>query len=259
MPALFGMNFQSVYIGQSVSEPNVAVGGYQNAAAVPSTVLAQNIQFVDAAIGEIVSALKSAGLYDKTLIIVSAKHGASPIDPKLYVANGSNTPATLLGKMIPFSESPLNTSGIGSTEDDVSVIWLNEGVSASLAVAMLEKDSSLIGLGQIYYGPSLALNYNVGGLGPGEDPRSPDIIVAPNIGMTYSSSATMIEDHGGFAHDDTNVIMLVANPSFTPQTVSVPVTTMQVAPTIVSALGLDPNSLDAVKAEGTSVLPGLPF
>jgi hypothetical protein len=43
----------------------------------------------------------------------------------------------------------------------------------------------LIGLGEIYYGPSLALNYNVGGLGPGQDPRTPDIIVTPNIGVTY--------------------------------------------------------------------------
>jgi hypothetical protein len=34
---------------------------------------------------------------------------------------------------------------------------------------------------------------------------------------------------------------------------------MQVAPTILPILGLDPNSLDAVKAEGTPVLAGLNF
>lgn len=65
----------------------------------------------------------------------------------------------------------------------------------------------------------------------------------------------MIADHGGFAHDDTNVIMLVSNPGFTPQTVAATVTTMQVAPTIMRALGLDPQALDAVRAEGTQVLP----
>jgi hypothetical protein len=32
-----------------------------------------------------------------------------------------------------------------------------------------------------------------------------------------------------------------------------------VAPTILQALGLDPNLLDAVRIEGTPVLPGLPF
>ena len=88
------------------------------------------------------------------------------------------------------------------------------------AVELLENNATAIGLGEIYYGPTLALNYNVGGLEPGQDPRSPDIIVTPNVGMTYSGNTTMIGDHGGFAHDDTNVIMLVANPSFTAQTVS---------------------------------------
>jgi hypothetical protein len=34
---------------------------------------------------------------------------------------------------------------------------------------------------------------------------------------------------------------------------------MQVAPTILKALGLNPGALDAVKVEGTQVLPDLPF
>ena len=257
IPTLFGMNFQAVYIGESVSEPNVGTGGYKNAAALPSAELLKEIEFVDASIGDIVNALKAAGIYDDTMIIVTAKHGESPIDPSLYVADGSNTPATLLGTAIPFSESPLNATGIGATEDDVSVLWLKKGASVNAAVALLEMktNAAAIGLGQIYYGPTVALNYNVGGLDPGEDPRSPDIIVTPNVGVTYSGSTTMIGDHGGFAHDDTNVVLLVANPSFTAQTVSALTATTQVAPTIVKALGLDPKALDAVKAEGTAVLP----
>ena len=42
-----------------------------------------------------------------------------------------------------------------------------------------------IGLGQIFYGPSLAINYN----DPTDDPRTPDIIVTPNVGVTYSGSS----------------------------------------------------------------------
>ena len=254
-PAVFGMNFQAVYVGQSVSETGVGNGGYQNAAALPSTELLQEIQFVDAAIGDIVAALKKSSIYDDTLLIVTAKHGDSPIDPTSYVANGTNTPATLLGTAIPFSESPLNTTGIGATEDDVSVLWLKQGASVSDAVALLESNAAAIGLGQIFYGPSLAVNYAVGGWEPGQDPRAPDIIVTPNVGVTYSGSTAMIGDHGGFAHDDTNVVMLVANPRFEGRTVSNTTTTMQVAPTIVAALGLDPEELDAVRAEGTSALP----
>jgi hypothetical protein len=255
VPAIFGMNFQSVYVGQSVNEPGVAKGGYQNAAALPSAELLKEIGYVDASIGQIVDALKDEGLYENTLLIITAKHGAGPIDPTRYVADGTGTPATLLGNLIPFSESPLNSTGIGATEDDVSVLWLKKGVNIGTAVELLEKNATAIGLGEILYGPSLAVTYNVGGWEPGQDPRTPDIIVTPNLGVTYSGSATMIEDHGGFAHDDTNVIMLAANPAFTAQTVSVATQTTQVAPTILRALGLDPALLDAVNAEGTRALP----
>jgi hypothetical protein len=255
VPAVFGMNFQSVYFGQSLNEQGVGAGGYQNAAAWPSAPLLNEIQFVDASIGDLVNALKDANLYDSTLIIITAKHGEAPIDPTRYIANGSNTPATLMGTAIPFSESPLNSTGIGATEDDVSVLWLAPGASLTDAVALLEKNATAIGLGEIFYGPTLALNYNVGGLGPYQDPRSPDIIVTPNVGMTYSGNTAMIGDHGGFGHDDTNVIMLVANPRFTAQTVAATTRTAQVAPTILQALGIDPLALEAVSAEGTLALP----
>lgn len=256
VPEVFGMNFQSVYIGESVTEPGVASGGYQNAAALPSPALLNQIEFVDASIGKIVDALRSNGLFENTLLIITAKHGDSPIDPTRYVADGTNTPATLLANagMIPYSESPLNPTGIGATEDDVSVLWLSPGSSVPAAVELLEQNAAAIGMGEIFYGPSLALNYNVGGLGPGLDSRTPDIIVTPNVGVTYSSSTTMIGDHGGFGHDDTNVMLLVEFPSFTAQTVSDAATTAQVAPTILAALGLDPSALGAVQAEGTAVL-----
>jgi hypothetical protein len=255
VPAIFGMNFQSVYVGESVNEAGVAVGGYKNAAAVPGAELLGEIEYVDTAIGEIISALKSNGIYSNTLVIITAKHGESPIDPTRYVADGADTPATLLGNMIPYSESPLNSTGIGATEDDVSVLWLKKGVNVETAVGILETDATEIGLGEILYGGTLAPNYNVGGLAPGEDPRTPDIIVTPNIGVTYSGSTAMIGDHGGFAHDDTNVMLLVANPSFSAQTVSSETATIQVAPTMVKALGLNPGLLKAVQMEGTAVLP----
>jgi membrane-anchored protein YejM (alkaline phosphatase superfamily) len=95
----------------------------------------------------------------------------------------------------------------------------------------------------------------MGGLAPGQDPRTPDIIVTPNVGVTYSGNPTMIGDHGGFSHDDTNVMLLVTYPTFKAQTIFTDTQTTQVAPTILKALGLAPSALDAVRIEGTSVLP----
>jgi hypothetical protein len=51
--------------------------------------------------------------------------------------------------------------------------------------------------------------------------------------------------------------LLVSNPAIEADTVGSEVRTKQVAPTIVRALGLDPNDLHSVRIEGTQVLPDL--
>jgi arylsulfatase A-like enzyme len=79
------------------------------------------------------------------------------------------------------------------------------------------------------------------------------------VGVIYTTSTKKQEEHGGFAHDDNNVMMLWSNPSFKPNYVNAPVTTMQVAPTILKALGLDPTALQSVQLEGTPVLPAVQF
>ena len=263
VPNLFGMNFQAVSVGQKLIEANTGTGGYLDASGTPSELLTQEIEFVDASIGKMVNELKDTGNFDSTLIVLTAKHGQGPIDPKRYFPipghSGDNgtTPATLLASLLPYSESPLNPTGIGATEDDVSLLWLKDSIQTAAAVATLEENGSKIGLGTIFYGSSLAMNYDTPGLPPYGDPRTPDIIVTPNPGVVYTGSTAKQEEHGGFSHDDTNVMMLLSNPRFRPNTVYADVSTAQVAPTILQALGLNPQSLQAVQLEGTSVLPDL--
>jgi len=258
VPTLFGMNFQAVSVGQKLVEKtgHPAVGGYLDSAGTPGPSLLSDIEYVDDSIGQMVSAIQNNGLYDSTLIIITAKHGQSPIDPKLYnpILNTGSSPANLLSRMLPYSEKPSNPTGIGPTEDDISLLWLSPGSNVQNAVNILEENASTIGLGQLYYGPSLALNYNTPGLAP-NDPRTPDIIVTPNVGVTYTGSTKKLMEHGGFSHDDTNVVLLLSNPGFSPETVYTPVATAQVAPTILQFLGLDPTKLDGVRLEGTGALP----
>ncbi len=263
-PNILGMNFQAVSVGQKLIEKSISTkGGYMDAAGTPTPSLVSEIQFIDDAIGQMVQTIKDRGLYESTLIIITAKHGQSPIDPNLWnpilSSSTGSSPATLLGtaQLIPYSESPLNSTGVGPTEDDVSLIWLNSTSDTLPAVQMLESNAAAIGLGQIYYDSSLALNYNWPGLPPSGDPRTPDIIVTPNVGVDYTSSSSKLAEHGGWAHDDTNVIMLLSNPALEPRMVFTAVGTNQVAPTVLQALGLDPRSLDAVRLEGTTTLPDL--
>ena len=261
VPTVFGMNFQAVSVGQKLIENGVK-GGYLDAVGTPSAELLNEFQFVDASIAAFVSELQKQGLSSSTLIVITAKHGQSPIDPSRYVGQTINgtSPVTLLSNAgyIPWSESTNNPTGIGPTEDDVSLIWLSDTADTNAAVSILEQNTSAttgIGLGQIYYDASLELNFN----NPTNDPRTPDIIVAPNVGVTYSGSHKKQEEHGGFSHDDTNVVLLLSSPSFKPKTVQAAVGTAQVAPTILKALGINPNALQAVQVEGTPVLPSVTF
>jgi len=214
-----------------------------------------------------VSELKRRGLWESTLIVVTAKHGQSSIDPHRFFpipghggANGSS-PAEILDAagLLPESESPSNPTGIGPTQDDISLIWLKDSDQTDNAVALLEADAAKEGIGEIFAGASLAQMFNSPGLPPDGDPRTPDIAVAPNAGVIYTGSTAKQEEHGGFGHDDTNVMILLSNPSLSAKTVTTPVETIQVAPTILKALQLDPSSLDAVRKEGTEALPGINF
>jgi hypothetical protein len=270
VPSVFGMNFQAVSVGQkliyqygAVAKGYSQTGGYVDSIGTPSASLLREIEFVDRSIGMMVSELRSGHLDGSTLVIVTAKHGQSPLDSSRYIPNGSpNNPATILSSYLPLTE----TGGLGPTEDDVSLLWLTNSSDTKAAVSALESASpalplsaNIAGIGEIFSGPPLAILYNKPGLPPNGDPRTPDIIVTPNIGVTYSNSKAKLAEHGGFSHDDTNVILLVANPCLTRRAITSAVETAQVAPTILKAMGLDPRTLQGVLLEGTQVLPGLPF
>ena len=257
VPTLFGMNFQTVSVGQKLVESSLSLtGGYSDALGTPSESLLAEIQYVDGAIGQMVSELRKQGLLDSTLIIVSAKHGQSPIDPKRVLRipadDASDEPPSQI----------LSPSGVGpglpvaqADEDDVSLLWLTDQNQTESAVATLQAHEDLFGQGEIFAGPSLTLQFN----DPLSDSRTPDIIVAPNVGVIYTGGKAKVAEHGGFAYDDRNVLLIVSNPRYKAATFNDQVETRQIAPTILKALGLNPDLLSAVRSEHTETLPGLPF
>lgn len=250
VPAVFGMNFQAVSVGQKLVEAATKTqGGYLDGMGTPTPALLNEIRFVDSSIGKMVAELKAKGLFNSTLIIITAKHGQSPININTLVRipadnKALRAPSDVLGGLVAHA-----------SEDDVSLLWLKDQTQTANAVSMLQGNLASIGGGEIFAGPSLGLMFN----DPATDSRTPDIIITPNIGVVYTGGMKKVSEHGGFANDDTNVIMLVAGPGLSPSINTAPVRTAQVAPTILKALGLNPQTLQAVQIEGTPTLPGLPY
>ena len=270
-PTIFGMNFQAVSVGQKLIEKATSTtGGYVDSIGTPTPALLSEIEFVDASIAEMAAGLRAQGLLGSTLIVITAKHGQSPVDSSRYTGitvTGpvTTSPATILDGFgcLPFSESPSNPTGIGPTEDDVSLIWLDNSCTAASAVSKLETASpataNIAGIGEILSGNLLALTFDRPGFAPNGDPRTPDIIVTPNIGVTYSGSSKKLAEHGGFSHDDTDVMLMLSNPAIQSTGIWTSVQTAQIAPTILGALGLNPGLLQAVQIENTQPLPGISF
>ncbi len=242
VPAIFGMNFQAV----SVAQKNKG-NGYANAEGEPSPGLASALEATDAALASIKAALAEEKLESSTLFIVTAKHGQSPIDPsKRRIVDGKS-----IKKWIE-EATPGVVASI--TTDDVGLIWLKDKSKTAEVVATLEGKRSELAIDSLISGAAMVEKY----ADPATDPRAPDIIVQPVAGVIYTKpTATKLAEHGGATMDDRHVAMLLSNPALKAAVIDASVATVQVAPSILSALGLDASKLDAVQAEKTAVLPGL--
>jgi Type I phosphodiesterase / nucleotide pyrophosphatase len=245
VPVLFGTNFQAVSVGEKLATDPVTglKGGYTDAIGTAGQALAGELDFIDQSIGKFVRELKSQGLFDSTLIIVSAKHGQSPIDGSKRRGIGGGQPAATIGSADAFDIS-----------DDGSLIWLTDPSLAPAVVANLSKpaNQTALGIQEIFSGQALRNKFN----NPGADPRTPDIVLKVNTGVIFTGG-TKLSEHGGFNEDDVHTALLVANPSLDHVVVKSAVSNQQVAPTILKALGLEPDELDAVRKEQIQPLPFL--
>jgi hypothetical protein len=242
VPAIFGMNFQAVSITQKL-----AGAGYVDALATPSSALAGALDFVNQSLDKMLSELRKQDLLNSTVIILTAKHGQSPIDP--------NQRQIISSKLIPNLVNGIQSGLLAqATQDDVALLWLTDQSKTATVVAQLSAQAQTLGIQQILAGDSLKLLFK----DPLKDARSPDIVVLPRDGVIYTkTTATKIAEHGGFADEDTHVDLLIANPGLGHSTVFTSVQTTQIAPTILSLLGLDPDALRSVRIEQTQILPGL--
>jgi hypothetical protein len=218
-----------------------------------------SFEAVDHALMRMIEALNHEHLIRQTLIIVGAKHGQSPIDiGELHMIPSSSHPNRRAVLDVTDPVDLLAAGGVPvaqETADDGSLLWLENQEQTDQAVAILQADfegPNRARIQTIFFGEELRRRF-----GDPSNGRTPDIIIQPIPGTIYSGSAAKIAEHGGFAENDRHVLLLVSNPSLKRRTISTPVANKQVAPTILRALGLNPRALEAVRTEGTRLLPGL--
>ena len=247
VPAIFGMNFQIVNAAKKD-----APGAYIDSLSTPSTNLTGALDYIDGALGRMVAALKAEGLDKNTAIIVTAKHGETALDPshrQIVLTSVIPNIVTGVGATL-LSKKPV-------TQKSNAFIWLSDQskTEAVVKALTLPANQTAAGIGQVLSGESLKLLF----ADPLADPATPDIIVVANTGVNFEPTAgsTTLAEHGGLGENDTHVPMIVSTPGAKPVTSHAPVTTTQIAPTILQLLGLDPEALDAVRLEGTTVLPSL--
>jgi len=274
VPQVFGMNFQAVSVGEKLSIDNKAggctadtdptingqPGGYLDGTGAPTAVLSYALSYVDGALGRMIKGLKAAGIYDSTLFIVSAKHGQTPINPvKTHkpghfadIVAALPDAATDPGAQAIAAANNCSTGPCGFVQDDdIALVWLGDQTQTAAVTTYLNKHANDLFIDEVLSGEEIKLKFR----DPLTESRTPDILVRPTYGTIYTGSTAKNAEHGGFNYSDVNVGLIVSNPDFAAQVVKTPVTTAQVAATLLQALGIDPSELDAVRKEGTAVLP----
>ncbi|MEV6008089.1 alkaline phosphatase family protein [Streptomyces sp. NPDC051976] len=265
-PAVFGLNLQSVSTAQKLPSSNGLKGGYA-AKNVPGPLLEKNLDFVDAQIGALTAEIRKRHLAGSTTVILSAKHGQSPADPAALTRVDDGPLLDGLNAAWKKLHPQAGDLVVHAVDDDAMLLWLSDRSRAAtdFAKAYLlaqngtgtdinaaPKAFTRGGLDKVYAGEAAADYF---GVKPG-DARVPDIFGMAQYGVVYTGGVKKIAEHGGAHADDLNVPLVVSGASV-PGGVrdTAPVQTKQIAPTILSLLGLDPRALQAVRAEHTKSLP----
>jgi hypothetical protein len=268
VPGVFGMNFQTVTTAEQQPTSDGLTGGYLPGGKVPGPLLTRAFNYVNAEIGLMVAQIKAQGLASSTAIIITAKQGQSPTDPNdLKRINDATIVAGVdaaWAKTHPHA-APLV---VYTSDDDVMLWWLS---NRSQAAANFTKHYLLThtavadnihgqpltvpasGLAKVYAGAASAAYFGV----PNSDPRHPVIFGIVQHGVIYADQPD-IAQHGGADFQDLSIPILVLLPGLRHgASISAPVGIIQIAPTILALLGLNPQALQAVRIEHTQVLPGL--
>jgi Type I phosphodiesterase / nucleotide pyrophosphatase len=285
-PAIYGMNFQVVSTAEKLkSSPSVLIGpnaqgkytlgpslpgGYVtvDGQQVPGPLLQSALDWVNNALQRMVNTIQADGEAGSTAIILTAKHGQSPLNNS-QLQRINDAPIIVGVNAAWAAHHPSNKKLVVQEADDDGLLWwLSDRSQAAAdfvknylwthtAPAVNYAGHTITvqhsGLREIFAGRQSAQFFGVSN----SDPHHPDVFGIAQVGTIYTTG-TKIAEHGGDNPGDRDVPLVVYAPGIVqPGQSGDSVETTQVAPTILKLLGLNPRSLQAVREEGTQVLPGL--
>ncbi|MGI8677752.1 MAG: alkaline phosphatase family protein [Jatrophihabitans sp.] len=271
-PAIFGMNFQTVSTAQKLPTSDGMTGGYLPNG-TPGPLLRSALTYIDTQVASLQQRLATAGLTKSTTIILSAKHGQSPTNPDALRRVNDNAIITNINTAWAKTHPGAAPLVAFSVDDDGMLLWLSNRHPAALAFAkhyLLTHSApanrvsdpkgtysttvSSSGLTEVYTGSRADDLVRA----PHGDTHAPDLIGIARHGVVYTSGVKKIAEHGGASTEDRNVALVISGAGVTPHTISFGrVQTTQIAPTILTLLGLNPHALHAVRDEHTHTLPGI--
>jgi Type I phosphodiesterase / nucleotide pyrophosphatase len=267
VPGIFGLNFQSVSTAEKLPTSDGLTGGYLPGGAVPSPLLSRALDFINAQVGALTTEIWAQGIGNTTTIILSAKHGQSPKDPALLTRIPDGPLLDGLNAAWKSTHPTAPDLVASATDDDAMIVWLSDHSQAAadfaknylLAQSGVGNDINgnptpftAAGLAQVYAGKAAADFFHA----TSHDPHTPDLYATVQHGVVFTGKKAKIAEHGGAQADDRAVPLVVAGPQVAHQaTVTAPVETTQIAPTILRLLGIDPSALKAVRIEHTPALP----
>jgi hypothetical protein len=268
VPAIFGMNFQTVSTAEKLPTSDGLTGGYLPGGTVPGPLLTRALDYINAKVGAMVAEVRAQGLAGSTAIIISAKHGQSPTDPKDLARVDDGPIIDGINAAWKAAHPSAGDLVAFAVDDDGMLMWLNDTSQAAcdfaknylLTHSAAGNDISgnpvtvqSSGLKAVYAGAASAAFFGV----PPGDPRHPDILGIAQHGIVYTGKKAKIAEHGGNDRQDRNVPILVVLPGLRHgHVVDARVETTQIAPTILALLGLPSRELQAVRIEHTRILPG---
>ena len=269
VPGIFGMNFQTVSTAQKLPTSDGLTGGYLPGGKVPGPLLVRALNYINTQISAMVARVQARGLAGRTAIIISAKHGQSPTDPGDLARVPDSPIISAINAAWTAAHPGAKALVIFSTDDDGMLLWLSNRSQAAADFVqqyLLTHSAagnnvsgnpvtvSASGLKAVYAGAASAARYGV----PASDPRHPDVTGIAQHGVVYTGGKAKIAEHGGDDPQDRDVPILVVSPTLRHGgLIGAPVATTQIAPTILTLLGLNPWQLQAVRIEHTQLLPGI--